>query len=117
MREEPLAVSACIGRICIGEMAADVAERRRAQERVHDGVQQNVGIAVAEQALLIRDIDAAEDELSALHEAVDIISHAETRHARSPLPSGTRMSSDSWRAFQNDSAMMRSPGVVILMFS
>ena len=90
-------------------MTADIAKSGSAEEGVAHGMQQDVGVAVAEQSFFKRHVDAAEDELAALHEAVDVVSHAKSRHIF-VLPSMAC-------AFKNASAMMRSPGVVTLMFS
>src|SRR5690348_12117396 len=49
MAQQLPAVDALVARVRIGEMPADVAQRRGAEERIADGVQQDVGVAVAEQ--------------------------------------------------------------------
>ncbi len=41
-------ICALVARVCIGEMLADVAQPGRAQQSVGDGVQQHVGIGMAE---------------------------------------------------------------------
>ena len=60
-------VRALVGGVVIREVLADVAQRRRAQHSVHYGVQQHIRVGVAEQALLIRDLHAAHNELAILH--------------------------------------------------
>ena len=60
-------VRALVGGVVIREVLADVAQRRRAQYSVHYGVQQHIRVGVAEQALLIRDLHAAHNELAILH--------------------------------------------------
>jgi hypothetical protein len=56
---------------------ADVAQPRGTQQRIADGVQQHVGIAVAEQALLVGNLHPADDELAACNELVDVESLAD----------------------------------------
>ena len=57
----------------IGEMAADVAQARRAEQGVGKRVQQRVGIGMAEQAFFKRDVYAAEYQIAAFDELVDIV--------------------------------------------
>ena len=68
-------------------MAADVAERRRAEQGVRDGVQQYIGIRMAEQPERMRDFHPADDELAPFDEAVHIVTHAKTRHTINPFSS------------------------------
>jgi hypothetical protein len=51
---------------------ADVAEGRRAEQGVADGVQEHVGIAVAVEADRGGNINPADDELSVLCKLVDV---------------------------------------------
>src|SRR5574340_332899 len=53
-------------------MPADVAQRRRAEQRVADRVQQHVGIGMAEQAPVIRNVHAADDQLAPLYQLVNV---------------------------------------------
>jgi hypothetical protein len=43
------------------KVPTDVTERRRAEHGVGDGVEQDVGVGVPVQPLIVRDLDAAED--------------------------------------------------------
>ena len=67
-------------------MLADVAERGRAEQRVHERVQGDVGVGVAVEAELALDRDAAEDERPTGDEAVDVVADPDP-HAR---PAGAR---------------------------
>jgi len=67
------AVSSGIGRIGVGEVAANVTLAQGAEDGIHYGMGQHIGIRVAEQAGGVRDIDPAEDEPAALHQAVHIV--------------------------------------------
>ena len=60
-------------------MPADVAERRRAKQRVNDGVQQHVGVGMAEQTERVRDLDPADDELAALGQLVRVPALADAK--------------------------------------
>src|SRR5688500_6248089 len=82
-------------------MPADVAEGRGAEERIADGVQKNVCIGVAGEAFLVRNGDAADDELAVRDQRM----HIET------LPDS------HWRLFRMLSAMARSSGQVTFRFS
>ena len=69
-------------------MLADVAEPGGAEQRVDDRVGQSVGVGVSVEAELVRNFDAAEDQLAAGHEAVGVIADAGERH-RSAAPIGS----------------------------
>ena len=58
--EEELAVDAGIGGVGVGEVAADVAEGCCSEEGVADGVDEDVGVAMSEEAEFVGDEDAAE---------------------------------------------------------
>ncbi len=53
------AVRPGVGGICVGEVSADISQARRPQEGVHDGVDKDVGVGVAQQALLPGDLRSA----------------------------------------------------------
>ena len=58
----------------------DVAERRRAQQRVGDGMRQHVGVAVAFQTDLVRDFHAADDALAARGKPMHVDSNSNAVH-------------------------------------
>ncbi len=62
------------------EVAADVAQRGRAQKGVDDGVQEDIPVGVGVLAQLARDRHAAQHEGPPRHQAVDVpaLAHAET---------------------------------------
>ena len=60
-------------------MVADVAGRERAQYRIGERVQGDVGVAVAGQAPIVRHAHAAEPELRAGREARDVEAEADAR--------------------------------------
>src|SRR5580698_5004867 len=94
-------------RISIGEMHADITQRRRAQNRVGDGMRQHIGIRVPVEAKLARNENAAQDERSFGRGAMNIPpqSGSIVRHAGFTV-------SCSW----NSRARSISPGRVILIF-
>src|SRR5450830_320426 len=63
----------------VRKMLADVAQGGGAQHGVDDGVQQDVGVRVAEQAEAVGNGDAADDELAALDEGVAVIAGADAK--------------------------------------
>lgn len=56
-----------------GEVVADVAETGGSKHGVHDGVGEDIGVAVADEAEFVVDFDAAEDEGAIGAEAMDVI--------------------------------------------
>jgi hypothetical protein len=54
-----------VGEVGVGVEVTDVAEAGGAEQGVGDGVQNDVGVAMAEQAARVLDAHAAEDERSA----------------------------------------------------
>ena len=103
LAQQPNAVRAEIAVVRVGEALADIANRRRAEQRVHDGVDEHVRVRMAVEPLFIRDRHAAEDELPARHEPMNVVTVADP-HASCLL----RMMS---------AASSRSSGVVSLIFS
>ena len=67
-------------------MAADIAQRRRAEQRIGNRVQQCVGIRMTEQTAAVRDRDAAEDQFTSRYQGVAVITLADAKwkwiHAR-----------------------------------
>ncbi len=65
-------------RLARREMRADVAVPDRAQNGVGDGVQNDIGIRVTRQRLVVRQLASAEPDVVARHEGVNIVSLADT---------------------------------------
>ena len=59
--------------VAVGKKLADVAQRSRTQERVHNSVGQHVGVGMAEQAELKIDLLAADDKLSVFGKSVNVV--------------------------------------------
>jgi hypothetical protein len=78
-------------------MLADVAQPGRAQQGIGDGVQQHVGIGMAEQAEGMGDGHAADDEFAAGNESVDVIAlaDADLRHVDTPARAASKACASS----------------------
>src|SRR5215211_97157 len=55
------------------EVLADIAERRRAENRVGDGVEQHIGVRMPLQSPVVRDLDAAEDQAAPRRKAMSVV--------------------------------------------
>ena len=60
----------------IGEMPPDVAQRRRAEQRIGDRMQQHIRIGVSEQTLVIGYLHTADNELAACNQLMDVVTLA-----------------------------------------
>jgi hypothetical protein len=56
-------------------MQADISEGRRAEQRIADGVQQDVGVAMAVEAERGRDFDPADNQFSTFGEGMDVYTY------------------------------------------
>ena len=72
MAEEAMRRRAAPLRIAGREMQADIAGAERAQDRVGERVEPDIGIGMADQAALMRELDAAEPDAVAGAEGVDV---------------------------------------------
>ena len=104
-------IRACELGVGIREVVADVAERRRAEQRVGDRVAQRVGIRVAEQAVAVRDLDAAEDEATPGDQRVRVPAFADSPRR------GLALSCVHARVSSSRRASSKSPPTVSLKFS
>ena len=73
-----------ISRIGIGEQLADIASARGTEQRIGCGMRKHVCVGMPEKALVMRDIDPTQNELSALRESMDVEAeaHAHIQSAR-----------------------------------
>jgi hypothetical protein len=71
--EQLQAVGPLVCSIGIGEMLPDVTLANGPQNGVGNGVQQHVGIGMAEKARFMRDINPADDASAARHQPMDVI--------------------------------------------
>ena len=78
--EHPGRIPPPVGRIGVGKELADVAERCRPEERIGDGVEEDVGITVAEGHPIVRDRNPPEHERRARPEAVGVVAEADADH-------------------------------------
>ena len=66
------AVRVFVGRRAIGKMPADIPQARGAQQGIADGMQQGIGIGVAQEALLVRNRHSPENQAPALDQGMHI---------------------------------------------
>ena len=97
------AVRAEIAVVVIREKLADVAHGRRAEQRVHDGMDKHIRVGMTVQSLFIRDRHAAENQCAAGNQPVNVIAMADSH-----TPALLR---------RINAASSRSSGVVIFRFS
>jgi hypothetical protein len=95
--QQYLAVNILIRSIRIGKMHADIAQGKRAQQGIADGVQQHVCIAVTERPFMMGNLYAPQPEIPAFRKLVKIYSETDpVRHhdyfKKKRSVSGTRQS-------------------------
>jgi hypothetical protein len=66
-------VASAISLLGVGKQLANVAQRGGSQQGVGDGVQQDIGIAMADQVLVVGDVDPAEPERSARRKPMSVV--------------------------------------------
>ena len=67
-------------------MLTDVAKSRRAEQRIGDGMQDNVGVAVAGEPAGVRHRDTAQHHRAFAGESVDVKAHAGARDQAAGQP-------------------------------
>ena len=101
------AVRALVARVGIRKMLADVTERERTEQGIHDGVREHIRVRVPQQPQGVGHLHPAQDQPPPLHQTVYIIAVSNAQHHSSPLSLASRMASPT----------TRSKGVVSLRFS
>ena len=84
IRQELTAVGASIRLVRVGKVRADVAQGRRAEQRVDDRVDQRIGVGVSAQTPLVGNLHTAEYQLAIRLEPVDVIAYADANQADIP---------------------------------
>ena len=102
-------IRAFVLHIRIREQLADVPQRSRAQQRVHQGMGGHVRVAVTQQAQRMGHFHATQDQLAAFHQLVHIHAVSNSQH---PFTA-----SRSSRSRRMASAKAKSTGVVSFRFS
>jgi hypothetical protein len=82
--DEQAGIAILVARIGVRERVADVAEAGSAEKGVSECVEHNVGVAMADEAARVVDLDAAEDERAAWAEAVRVMTDANAKHGLHP---------------------------------
>jgi hypothetical protein len=72
-------VALSVGLVGIWKHLSDVAQGGRAQQGVGHGVQQNVGIAMADKLPVVRHVDAAQSQRSARRGAMRVFANADSQ--------------------------------------
>ena len=103
MAQQEAAVRALVAHVAVWEVPPNVAQGRRTQQGIHQGVEDHIRIGVAEKPLFIGDRHTAQHQRPPLHQAVDVVALADSRR--------------SSRRRSSSAASSMSSGVVILMFS
>ena len=75
-------IAASVGRIRVGEQAADIGQGGGSQQRVGDRMQQHVGVAVADKLPVVRHIDSAQPQRPAGRGAVRVFAKSDPQIAR-----------------------------------
>ncbi len=75
-------IAAAVGRIGIGKHSANIGQRRRAQQRIGNGVQQHVGVAMTDKLPVVRHVDATQAQWAARDRTVRIFAESNTQVAR-----------------------------------
>ena len=84
MAQQHAAVRALEGRISIGKMFADIAQRGRTEQGIAQGMQQHITIGMGQQAEFMGNLHAAQGDKGALTEAVHIVAVANTHKKQRP---------------------------------
>ena len=94
LREQRHRVGVAPALVGVGKVLTDIAEPRRAEQRVGDGVREDVRVGVARETELVLDLDPSEDETTARGEAMRVVADARERHGAarslSPAPIDSR---------------------------
>jgi hypothetical protein len=70
-------VAVAVGWVGVWEHLANVGQRGRAEQRVRHGVQQRVGIAVADELVVVRHVDAAQTQRPAWFRAMAVFTNSD----------------------------------------
>lgn len=86
-------VSIAVGFFRVGKQSADIGQGGGAEDRIGHGVEQHIGIAVADELPIVRHIDASESQRTARRCAVRVFPNSNPQVARGPI-------SSRWKASQ-----------------
>ena len=79
------AVRALVARVGIRKVLADVAERERAEQGIHDGVREHIRVRVTVQTKLKRNVHTADDARSAGDQSVYVVTVSDAHITCPPL--------------------------------
>ncbi len=84
MTQQHATVRALEGRVGIGEVFADIAQRRRAEQGITQGMQQHVAVGMGDQAEAVGNPHTAEGDKLAPTETVHVVAVANTHKKQRP---------------------------------
>lgn len=87
MFQEKHASRASVFLVRVREVFPDIPQGQASQQRIHDGMGQNIGVGMAQKSHRMRDFHTSEDQFPALSPTVYIISYSDSIrdiHFRSP---------------------------------
>ena len=79
------AVRALVARVGIWKMLADVTERERAEQGIHDGMREHIRVRVTVQTKLKRNVHTADDARSAGDQSVYVVTVSDAHITCPPL--------------------------------
>ena len=79
------AVRALVARVGIRKMLADVTERERAEQGIHDGMREHIRVRVTVQTKLKRNVHTADDARSAGDQSVYVVTVSDAHITCPPL--------------------------------
>ena len=83
--QQDFAVDAFVGGVRVGKVCADVSKGECTQHGVTNDVEQHVGVAVAHRSFVMRNGQAANDEVLALGQLVNVVAVTDAQAHSSPL--------------------------------
>ena len=93
----------------VGEQLADVTQGGGTEQRIGHGMQQDVGVAVADQRAIVGDVDSAHAQRSARLQPVGVMSDSYARRVRGRSPCAVRLAGqgliDSWQSARDSNRM------------
>lgn len=75
--QEGTTIGTSVGWIRVGKQLADVGESGRSEQRIGHRMKNDVGVAMSDEPLFVRDFDAAEYQSASRFEAVNIVSETD----------------------------------------
>jgi hypothetical protein len=78
--ENFLAINPLERGVCIRKVVSDIPFSCCAQERVGDGMREDIGVGMTVETAIVKDFNSAKDQLAAFGETMHIISNSNAIH-------------------------------------